>query len=214
MPWAGEGGAEVVVEPVGRTEQPAHGAAAHEHDVVRVARAVPQQGEQAASWPYSSTWSSPSSHRLLLHGQRPRATRTAWPRAPVGSRPGVRSDSAPDPTTVGGPSLRSGGIGQARRSVHEGILGPAADDRRDRAAMMPRRRDGGEQVSAGPDIGARGPGAAEYGGRLTAAWPSGLGKGLQSPVRRFDSGRRLQQGRSGQPVSAPPGPTGPGSIAR
>jgi PIN domain nuclease of toxin-antitoxin system len=27
---------------------------------------------------------------------------------------------------------------------------------------------------------------------LTAAWPSGLGKGLQSPVHRFDSGRRLQ----------------------
>ena len=25
-----------------------------------------------------------------------------------------------------------------------------------------------------------------------AAWPSGLGKGLQSPVHRFDSGRRLQ----------------------
>lgn len=24
-----------------------------------------------------------------------------------------------------------------------------------------------------------------------AAWPSGLGKGLQSPVHRFDSGRRL-----------------------
>src|SRR5437763_15730340 len=34
-------------------------------------------------------------------------------------------------------------------------------------------------------------------GRLTwpvpAAWPSGLGKGLQSPVHRFDSGRRLHQ---------------------
>ena len=27
---------------------------------------------------------------------------------------------------------------------------------------------------------------------LSAAWPSGLGKGLQSPVHRFDSGRRLQ----------------------
>ena len=26
----------------------------------------------------------------------------------------------------------------------------------------------------------------------TAAWPSGLGRGLQSPVRRFDSARRLQ----------------------
>ena len=25
-----------------------------------------------------------------------------------------------------------------------------------------------------------------------AAWPSGLGKGLQSPVHRFDSGRRLE----------------------
>ncbi len=25
-----------------------------------------------------------------------------------------------------------------------------------------------------------------------AAWPSGLGKGLQSPVPQFDSGRRLQ----------------------
>jgi len=25
-----------------------------------------------------------------------------------------------------------------------------------------------------------------------AAWPSGLGNGLQSRVRRFDSGRRLQ----------------------
>ena len=25
-----------------------------------------------------------------------------------------------------------------------------------------------------------------------AAWPSGLGRGLQSPVRRFDSARRLQ----------------------
>ena len=24
-----------------------------------------------------------------------------------------------------------------------------------------------------------------------ASWPSGLGKGLQSPVRRFDSARRL-----------------------
>ncbi len=28
-------------------------------------------------------------------------------------------------------------------------------------------------------------------GRYQAAWPSGLGKGLQSPVHRFDSGRRL-----------------------
>ena len=27
-----------------------------------------------------------------------------------------------------------------------------------------------------------------------AAWPSGLGKGLQSPVHRFDSGRRLKMG--------------------
>ena len=29
-----------------------------------------------------------------------------------------------------------------------------------------------------------------------AAWPSGLGRGLQSPVRRFDSARRLQGSRS------------------
>jgi hypothetical protein len=27
--------------------------------------------------------------------------------------------------------------------------------------------------------------------RESAAWPSGLGKGLQSPVQRFDSARRL-----------------------
>jgi hypothetical protein len=27
-----------------------------------------------------------------------------------------------------------------------------------------------------------------------AAWPSGLGRGLQSPVPRFESGRRLQLG--------------------
>jgi hypothetical protein len=26
-----------------------------------------------------------------------------------------------------------------------------------------------------------------------AAWPSGLGRGLQSPVRRFDSARRLKE---------------------
>ena len=26
---------------------------------------------------------------------------------------------------------------------------------------------------------------------MPAAWPSGLGRGLQSPVRRFDSARRL-----------------------
>lgn len=29
--------------------------------------------------------------------------------------------------------------------------------------------------------------------RGQAAWPSGLGRGLQSPVRRFDSDRRLQR---------------------
>ncbi len=28
-------------------------------------------------------------------------------------------------------------------------------------------------------------------GNALAAWPSGLGKGLQSPVQRFDSARRL-----------------------
>ena len=35
-----------------------------------------------------------------------------------------------------------------------------------------------------------------------AAWPSGLGKGLQSPVHRFDSGRRLQQADQRQRWSA------------
>jgi hypothetical protein len=33
----------------------------------------------------------------------------------------------------------------------------------------------------------------EVGLRKTAAWPSGLGKGLQSPVPGFDSRRRLYQ---------------------
>ena len=34
-----------------------------------------------------------------------------------------------------------------------------------------------------------------YPAATKAAWPSGLGKGLQSPVQRFDSARRLQQCR-------------------
>jgi hypothetical protein len=34
--------------------------------------------------------------------------------------------------------------------------------------------------------------------RTLAAWPSGLGKGLQSPVQRFDSARRLRTGASAQ----------------
>ena len=42
-----EGLAQVVEQPVGRPEQATHGPAAHQHHVVGVARAVPQQGDQA-----------------------------------------------------------------------------------------------------------------------------------------------------------------------
>ncbi len=44
----GEVHAEVVVQTVGRSEQTAHPAARHDDDVGRVARAVPQDGEQPA----------------------------------------------------------------------------------------------------------------------------------------------------------------------
>lgn len=38
-----------------------------------------------------------------------------------------------------------------------------------------------------------GPGPPLHSSFSLAAWPSGSGKGLQSPVRQFDSDRRLQQ---------------------
>ena len=44
------------------------------------------------------------------------------------------------------------------------------------------------------------PGPLRGGGQLVAEWPSGLGKGLQSPVRGFDS--RLRLGRLAQWESA------------
>ena len=40
--------------------------------------------------------------------------------------------------------------------------------------------------------GAEGPAGDQVGSLVLAAWPSGLGRGLQSPVPRFESGRRLR----------------------
>ena len=42
-----------------------------------------------------------------------------------------------------------------------------------------------------PGIRGVGPGVILRKTRQMAAWPSGLGKGLQSPAQRFDSARRL-----------------------
>ena len=47
MPFGREALAEVVVQPAGRTEQPAHPAAAHDDDVLGLRIAVPEQREQA-----------------------------------------------------------------------------------------------------------------------------------------------------------------------
>ena len=61
-------------------------------------------------------------------------------------------------------------------------------------ATIRRTRRLGRVGSAGLSRGrlARGPGGQPIGSPgAAAAWPSGLGRGLQSPVRRFDSARRL-----------------------
>ncbi len=74
--------------------------------------------------------------------------------------------------------------------IHTGLPGPAADP-------------GGHSRFVAVEAGGQGEGIVEVRAGypaaegVTAAWPSGLGKGLQSPVPGFDSQRRLQ-GTPGQ----------------
>ena len=101
--------------------------------------------------------------------------------------------------TCGGPGRsnhrwRRGG----RRGRHPGARGPAG-----RPPTRSRRRAGGGWVSkVGRSFRSAWRDSSIPTGRVgspdaTAAWPSGLGRGLQSPVRRFDSARRLQSSSAG-----------------
>ena len=68
--------------------------------------------------------------------------------------------------------------------IHTGLPGPAADP-------------GGHSRFVAVEAGGQGEGIVEVRAGypaaegVTAAWPSGLGRGLQSPAQRFDSARRL-----------------------
>ena len=70
MPSALKATPEVVVEALGRTQEPAHGPTAHQHDVVGVARPVPQQGHQAFEGVQLDVVDAVAD-RLLLHGEHP-----------------------------------------------------------------------------------------------------------------------------------------------
>ena len=64
-------------------------------------------------------------------------------------------------------------------------LDPAVQQRRDGSPRWGDHSNAHGEDSIIPTRRVGSPGA-------WAAWPSGLGRGLQSPVRRFDSARRLQ----------------------
>ncbi len=80
----------------------------------------------------------------------------------------------------------------ARRGRRPADPGPA-----DRPPARSRRRaEGGWESKVGRSFRSAWRDSSIPAGRVgspdaTAAWPSGLGRGLQSPVRRFDSARRL-----------------------
>ena len=92
---------------------------------------------------------------------------------------------------------RAGRVARWRRAGHRGRRpgGPGPAGRR--PARCRRRAGGGWESKVGrsfrsawrdSSIPTRRIGSPD----AVAAWPSGLGRGLQSPVRRFDSARRLQ----------------------